>query len=1379
MCKKKKRILSLMLSLLMVCTMMPMPVSAAEVAEPEVKEAVAPEDTVETPEQATGEPAAEVEEPEVKETAAPEDTVETSEQATEEPAAEPVAEPAAETTIGLAKPAVGDGTKENPYKIATADNLYWFAAKVNGTEADGTKNRLACATLVNDITVNANVLDENGDLNGDGSNFSVWTPLGKSLSDSYSGTFDGDGYAIKGLYVNTSTQNVGLVGVNYGTIQNVNVVDSYFKGGDVVGGVCGNNAGSITNCTNSGSVSSTTRSAVYFGDVGGVCGYNGSGGTITNCANSGSVSSTDTAGGINGENNGGSITNCISRGSVVSPTVNKGGVSGCDWTNGITNCYYDNVNCTVGGIAGKDKTGSAEGKTSAKFASGEITWLLNGSTSTPAGGATLAWGQTLSGDNADAYPVLGGAVVYQVDKYESCIVSETKTQGYSNTDEPVFGPHTLTETNKVEATCTTDGTEAYWTCSACQKLFSDELGKNEISEPIVIKATGHTYGEPLWVWERNKTSATAKFTCTVDNHEELLDATITEDPTSHTKTATVSMDGTDYTDTITVEDSGQDSAGDYFVSKNDLMTNFGLKTDDTVGKVIFGQNESGIAQIWKIAGKDAGIAGDNVVLFADSSLGDSPFETERDNTKTYSEGWGCTYPEGTTIEQVNPNHYGASMLRAKLQEYTSDGNTSYFSAEEKARMNQTTIYTNDTYNNTTYATTDYLYAAHGDREASGRPYATVGSNKSESLNSGLRIDIENWVKQFVWLRSPSTGNKANSLEAFQSNMPGGGDIFSQDISYEVQVAPAFDLNLSSVIFASAASAATSTESAALTIASDKTYTLRYVPASGSDLDKASAEINQAGTDVTVTGAKSGMYLVVQNVNGAYAVVVDANTTSVAASDITGANLSNFDNCKVWLESTDADRITTAVMATKEIPTPTYTITVTSSVKGSDETVTVSPIEVKENVKEGKATVIAKEKDGYKFLGWYNAIEGNPGYDISKEALDKNLSYTFDLKSDMSLVAVYEANGSTSVSISGNGFTVTYGTTTTEEQNSSYSNKLQIGTKVTLNASNADGFLYWKNENGKIMSQSASYTFTVTDKTNLTMVTKATAENTAFVEFVSAYNQVIAGGVYSSTSEMLELPTDIPSKVGCDFVKWSMTVDQIKTSISAGEKHITVSPEYKVKEVKYTITQYNAQDGINISETPVTYEDLAPGSTKTLTAETIEGKKFKCWSSDIKGKTVLGTNESYFMQLSSNVTIYAIYVADSETVIKVPTIVMTNKYATTENGINKVSFVATRTVPEGYTLVEQGMLYSKEGSVTDPTDKTFIVGGENIYKYTSSDTAANGVFTMNIKTPTVDTLIYARAYMIVKNNSTGNEEIIYSALDNGKFDMLSNQKNINR
>ena len=60
--------------------------------------------------------------------------------------------------------------------------------------------------------------------------------------------------------------------------------------------------------------------------------------------------------------------------------------------------------------------------------------------------------------------------------------------------------HTLVKTNKTFATCTEDGYQEYWTCSECNKLFSDSEAKNQISKPIVIPATGHDWGE----WEVTK-----------------------------------------------------------------------------------------------------------------------------------------------------------------------------------------------------------------------------------------------------------------------------------------------------------------------------------------------------------------------------------------------------------------------------------------------------------------------------------------------------------------------------------------------------------------------------------------------------------------------------------------------------------------------------------------------------------------------------------------------------------------------------------------------------------------------------------------------------------------------------------------------------------
>ncbi|MGN0528743.1 MAG: GLUG motif-containing protein, partial [Eubacterium sp.] len=165
------------------------------------------------------------------------------------------------------------------YQIGTTAELYGFAQLVNNGNTD--KNTKAVLTA--DIVVNKDVLKADGTLNT--GTFTDWTPIGYWNSTTghvcYSGTFDGQGHTISGLYFNdANTDYVGLFGdLQSGEIKNVGVVDSYFKGGVNVGGVCAwNFGGKITGCYNTGTVSGN-----YV--VGGVCGYNAEGSKITACYN--------------------------------------------------------------------------------------------------------------------------------------------------------------------------------------------------------------------------------------------------------------------------------------------------------------------------------------------------------------------------------------------------------------------------------------------------------------------------------------------------------------------------------------------------------------------------------------------------------------------------------------------------------------------------------------------------------------------------------------------------------------------------------------------------------------------------------------------------------------------------------------------------------------------------------------------------------------------------------------------------------------------------------------------------------------------------------------------------------------------------------------
>ena len=211
-----------------------------------------------------------------------------------------------------------------------------------------------------------------------------WEPIGASESAAFTGIFDGNGFAIQRLRINSAYTDdgeffAGLFGYNKGKICDLGLIDGEISGSAViiyyfsycVGGIVGYNSGVIENCYNTGLVSPD----ISYAYIGGIAGYNVNG-TIKDCYNMGYISSyeSDTyIGGIAGASRFGTIINCYNTGSIVNTrrSNNVGGIAGHNDNSIIENCYNTGFISSIADYTG-GITGSNEGTITNCYNTGSI-----------------------------------------------------------------------------------------------------------------------------------------------------------------------------------------------------------------------------------------------------------------------------------------------------------------------------------------------------------------------------------------------------------------------------------------------------------------------------------------------------------------------------------------------------------------------------------------------------------------------------------------------------------------------------------------------------------------------------------------------------------------------------------------------------------------------------------------------------------------------------------------------------------------------------------------------------------------------------------------------------------------------------------------------
>lgn len=350
---------------------------------------------------------------------------------------------------------------------AANKNLSWSVSDetIISVDGQGTVTGLSGGTATVTVTTEDGGFSASAEITVYYAPANTWTAIGTNRinNNGFCGVFNGDGYAVRGIYINTQESYQGLFGNSGGgsIIANLGVAESYIYGDTYVGGVVGYNGagyndveysgGTVTNCYNTGSVTGkdhvggvaginedTVTDCYNVGSingnkyVGGVVGGNSWDDTVTDCCNTSSVTGKDYVGGVVGYNAYGTsaVTDCYNTGIVIGERF-VGGVIGYLFVGTASNCYNE------GSITGKDRVGGVIGGNEDPVTACYNTGIVSG-VSRVGGVAGYNWSSTFTNcyntGSVNGERDVGGVVGYNKGNVTVCYNTgsvTSKEDGYS------------------------------------------------------------------------------------------------------------------------------------------------------------------------------------------------------------------------------------------------------------------------------------------------------------------------------------------------------------------------------------------------------------------------------------------------------------------------------------------------------------------------------------------------------------------------------------------------------------------------------------------------------------------------------------------------------------------------------------------------------------------------------------------------------------------------------------------------------------------------------------------------------------------------------------------------------------------------------------
>lgn len=519
--------------------------------------------------------------------------------------------------------------------------------------------------------------------------------------------------------------------------------------------------------------------------------------------------------------------------------------------------------------------------------------------------------------------------------------------------------------------------------------------------------------------------------------------------------------------------------------------------------------------------------------------------------------------------------------------------------------------------------------------------------------------------------------------------------------------------------------------------------------------KYSTAIREIGND------KSQTNLVGLDITGG-TVLGAKDTDAVLVRDVTAkdVNISGGEFSSIVKKEYCAPGFTPVTTANSEgrygVEIGKFTVKVTSRTTGSD-----SPVA---NVAGGGSdityaqgtTVTASAISGYNFVGWFvNEYTGTP--------YSTDLTCKVKPTDDWTMIAVYEpiSGGKFWLTVTASEFTVNGGAV----QDSYLYEQFAGGASVTVNFTGSENFLYWVNASNKVVSTEKSYTFIMGSETTLKAVYGKARQNQATVVFISHSDQIISSKAYT-TNDTIQFPVP-PIKMGCTFTGWSMTEADIRAAMANNSGIIQVRALYTEPSIACKVTVVYPEGTDNQVVNAVV------GKAIDVTAKDIEGKTFSYWTDN--AGNILGYTKTLKLAPSGDMTVKAVYDQAAEAK---PVITMSEVSATTANESYVVTFMATRAMPNGYKVVKQGILWSRDAVCGEDGAAAYMQFDSNgklpdgVRAYIGNNLDLNGVTRYDITTKYNDRTFYGRGYMVLESDAGELLYIYTDTIASGSYDSLT-------